>query len=178
MEEVHEVVEKLFEMKKEKYVLSYLDDEGDKILVCSDGELGEAVVLCGSSSVIRLTLERKEEEKEEKEKKKEKKKGKEREKTWAELEIDDIDLFNRSPEKGIKRLILKGVVDETPDSIALFLKECHYLDKVFSFSFSYCPSSLSHPPPPELNWQLPWLPTPLPLLSPPLFYPSFFYRLT
>ena len=48
-----------------------------------------------------------------------------------------IALFNDSPTKGIKVLVNLGVVQETPDSVASYFRECRELDKVWNIVFFF-----------------------------------------
>ena len=59
IEEIHGVISSLFEMKEGSYLLSYKDEEGDKIVVSSDAELEEAVQISGGGpALLRLDLEK------------------------------------------------------------------------------------------------------------------------
>uniref|UniRef100_A0A7S4U8J1 PB1 domain-containing protein n=1 Tax=Paramoeba aestuarina TaxID=180227 RepID=A0A7S4U8J1_9EUKA len=59
MKEVERVVAAMYNMSKNEYVLSYVDEEGDKIVVASDLELEECLELSNVPNLIRLNLEKK-----------------------------------------------------------------------------------------------------------------------
>ena len=96
---------------------------------CGDGKLTEAFSQDELSG--RESGGVSEEENEKGEEGEEKKEGEE--KGLGKMEGEDFALFNQSPTKGMKMLLSRGTVAESPESVAFFLRECRELDKVFGF---------------------------------------------